>query len=509
MRLPADLRRWPSGHRRAVVAAVGDIADAYAYVDAAGRGVLPHPRTRYIPYPAAILIVPLVRLCAYGYPNRSARRRHGGRRSAGPDDPPGRDRARPVAAGARRVARTTAPRWSPPTCASARTPIWPRCGSSPRAATSSRSTTSTCRASTSGRSQAEGVKVFPGADALRVRPGQARRCGSGCPRWARRCRAGGRVSSAADIVGLRRGESAGRWSPRPPAAGTTGAASGCSARPATAAELVATGTRLIVEERVPLRRELAALVARSPFGQVAAYPVVETVQRDGICVEVIAPAPGLAEELALDAQQLAIDLATELGVVGLLAVELFETDTGILVNELAMRPHNSGHWTIEGARTSQFEQHLRAVLDYPMGETHADRAGRGDGQRARRPARRHLDRRAAAPPVRRRTRARRCTCTASRSGPAARSATSRCSATTGHGTRPGRARRPLAAGRRVMAPVVGVIMGSDSDWPTMEAAARRAGRVRGAVRGRRRLGAPHGPQDGRLRRRRRPTAACR
>ena len=129
------------------------------------------------------------------------------------------------------------------------------------------------------------------------------------------------------------------------------------------------GTELIVEERVPLRRELAALVARSPFGQVAAYPVVETVQRDGICVEVLAPAPDLGPELAVEAQRLAIRLATELGVVGLLAVELFETGDGLLVNELAMRPHNSGHWTIEGARTSQFEQHLRAVLDYPLGDT--------------------------------------------------------------------------------------------------------------------------------------------
>jgi 5-(carboxyamino)imidazole ribonucleotide synthase len=127
---------------------------------------------------------------------------------------------------------------------------------------------------------------------------------------------------------------------------------------------------LIVEEKVALRRELAALVARSPFGQVAAYPVVETVQRDGICVEVLAPAPGLAEQRAVQAQQLAIRLATELDVVGLLAVELFETTSGeLLVNELAMRPHNSGHWTIEGARTSQFEQHLRAVLDYPLGDT--------------------------------------------------------------------------------------------------------------------------------------------
>ncbi|MET8906870.1 5-(carboxyamino)imidazole ribonucleotide synthase [Micromonospora sp. NPDC004551] len=136
-----------------------------------------------------------------------------------------------------------------------------------------------------------------------------------------------------------------------------------------ATTLLAGGTPLIVEERVALRRELAVQVARSPFGQVAAYPVVETVQRDGICVEVLAPAPGLPEERAVAAQQLAIDLATALGVVGLLAVELFETPGGLVVNELAMRPHNSGHWTIEGARTSQFEQHLRAVLDYPMGDT--------------------------------------------------------------------------------------------------------------------------------------------
>jgi 5-(carboxyamino)imidazole ribonucleotide synthase len=118
-------------------------------------------------------------------------------------------------------------------------------------------------------------------------------------------------------------------------------------------------------------RELAALVARSPFGQVAAWPVVETVQRDGVCHEVIAPAPGLDEELATAAQQLAIRLAERLGVVGLLAVELFQTPSGIVVNELAMRPHNSGHWTIEGSRTSQFEQHLRAVLDYPLGDTTA------------------------------------------------------------------------------------------------------------------------------------------
>jgi 5-(carboxyamino)imidazole ribonucleotide synthase len=139
-----------------------------------------------------------------------------------------------------------------------------------------------------------------------------------------------------------------------------------------AARNLAEGIPVLAEERVAMRRELAALVARSPYGQGAAWPVVETVQRDGICVQVIAPAPQLPEELASAAQQLALRLAAELGVVGVLAVELFETDDGVLlVNELAMRPHNSGHWTMDGARTSQFEQHLRAVLDYPLGDTDA------------------------------------------------------------------------------------------------------------------------------------------
>jgi 5-(carboxyamino)imidazole ribonucleotide synthase len=128
------------------------------------------------------------------------------------------------------------------------------------------------------------------------------------------------------------------------------------------------GVAVMAEEQVPFRRELAALVARSPHGQAAAYPVVETVQRDGICHEVIAPAPGLAPAAAEAAQATALTIAAELGVTGLLAVELFETADGLLVNELAMRPHNSGHWTIDGARTSQFEQHLRAVLDLPLGD---------------------------------------------------------------------------------------------------------------------------------------------
>ncbi|MGY3516588.1 5-(carboxyamino)imidazole ribonucleotide synthase [Micromonospora sp. PTRAS2] len=218
---------------------------------------------------------------------------------------------------------------------------------------------------------AEGVKLFPPADALlhaqdkqvmRERLGEL-----GAPNAAWRP-----VAEPADLVAF--GDAQG-WPVVLKAArgGYDGRGVWLVDDAAQAAELAATllagGTRLIVEERVALRRELAVQVARSPFGQVAAYPVVETVQVGGICVEVLAPAPGLPEELAVAAQQLAIDLATALGVVGLLAVELFETPAGLVVNELAMRPHNSGHWTIEGARTSQFEQHLRAVLDYPMGDT--------------------------------------------------------------------------------------------------------------------------------------------
>ena len=125
---------------------------------------------------------------------------------------------------------------------------------------------------------------------------------------------------------------------------------------------------ILLEERVPFARELAALVARSPSGQASAWPIVETVQTDGICTEVLAPAPGLAPEVAAVATHAALRIAGALEVTGVLAVELFQTDEGVLVNELAMRPHNSGHWTIDGAVTSQFEQHLRAVLDLPLGD---------------------------------------------------------------------------------------------------------------------------------------------
>ncbi|MBH0777408.1 5-(carboxyamino)imidazole ribonucleotide synthase [Nocardia bovistercoris] len=136
------------------------------------------------------------------------------------------------------------------------------------------------------------------------------------------------------------------------------------------AEQLTRGAELLAEAKVDLRRELSAMVARSPYGQAATWPVVETVQRNGQCAVVIAPAPDLAEELAAEAETLALNLARELGVVGVMAVELFETRDGkLLVNELAMRPHNSGHWGMDGARTGQFEQHLRAVLDYPLGDT--------------------------------------------------------------------------------------------------------------------------------------------
>ncbi len=125
---------------------------------------------------------------------------------------------------------------------------------------------------------------------------------------------------------------------------------------------------LLVEELVEFRRELAQLVARRPTGEVRAWPLVETVQRDGVCAEVTAPAPG-GGALADQAQALAERIAAQLDVTGVLAVELFETSNGgLLVNELAMRPHNTGHWSIDGAITGQFEQHLRAVLDLPLGD---------------------------------------------------------------------------------------------------------------------------------------------
>lgn len=143
---------------------------------------------------------------------------------------------------------------------------------------------------------------------------------------------------------------------------------------ALVADLLEKGTLLMAEKKVALNRELSAMVARTPSGETAAWPVVESVQRDGICAEAMAPAPDLSAELQHSTRSLAERIATELGVTGVLAVELFETrdhngQPEIYVNELAMRPHNTGHWSQDGCVTDQFEQHVRAVLDYPLGST--------------------------------------------------------------------------------------------------------------------------------------------
>lgn len=132
------------------------------------------------------------------------------------------------------------------------------------------------------------------------------------------------------------------------------------------------GGALLVEEFVEFRCELAQQVARRGSGQMAVYPAVETVQRGGVCAEVVAPAPRSVGRVIDEAARIGVAIADGLGVTGMLAVELFEaTDDRVLVNELAMRPHNSGHWTQDGAITSQFEQHLRAVLDLPLGDARA------------------------------------------------------------------------------------------------------------------------------------------
>jgi 5-(carboxyamino)imidazole ribonucleotide synthase len=135
-----------------------------------------------------------------------------------------------------------------------------------------------------------------------------------------------------------------------------------------ASTTLAPGAVWLAEEYLPFDMEISAQVARSPHGQAVAYPVVATVQVDGMCSQVVAPAPGLSEERALEATTWALRIAQELDVTGMLAVEMFVIDDRLVVNELAMRPHNSGHWSIEGAVTSQFENHVRAVLDWPLGD---------------------------------------------------------------------------------------------------------------------------------------------
>jgi 5-(carboxyamino)imidazole ribonucleotide synthase len=224
--------------------------------------------------------------------------------------------------------------------------------------------------------EASGVLVRPGSAALRFTQDKlAMRdrltaLGVPCPRYAR-------VSSVADVEAFR-AKAGGTWPVvlKAVSGGYDGKGVWVCTSGAEVADVLGHGIAVLAEEFVPFRRELAALVACSPSGQGAAYPVVQTVQVDGICREVIAPAPGLSPAVAESAQAMALRIASALGVFGLLAVELFETADGrLLVNELAMRPHNSGHWTIEGASTSQFEQHLRAVLDLPLGSCAAASPG--------------------------------------------------------------------------------------------------------------------------------------
>ena len=138
--------------------------------------------------------------------------------------------------------------------------------------------------------------------------------------------------------------------------------------------LAKVGGHLLAEQKVEFLRELAQLCARRPSGQYQAWPLVQTVQADGVCAEVLAPAPGASSATLAKAAEIARGVAEGLGVTGVLAVEMFETADGqLLINELAMRPHNSGHFSIEGSVTSQFEQHIRAVLDLPLGDTHLTR----------------------------------------------------------------------------------------------------------------------------------------
>lgn len=218
----------------------------------------------------------------------------------------------------------------------------------------------------------EGVNIQPRPEALvnaqdkLVMRAAVERLGLPNPRWAA-------VKTVADLV--RFGDDAG-WPVvlKTPRGGYDGKGVRVVHDGAGAAETADwfTGSPLLAEEMVDFSRELSALVARTPGGEARAWPVVHTIQVDGVCDEVIAPAQGLDPEVAAAAQEAALRIAAELGVTGVLAVEMFETPgagAGYLINELAMRPHNTGHWTMDGSVTSQFEQHLRAVLDLPLGAT--------------------------------------------------------------------------------------------------------------------------------------------
>lgn len=133
------------------------------------------------------------------------------------------------------------------------------------------------------------------------------------------------------------------------------------------AEILSHTSPLLIEELIDFDSEIAVMVARSPHGQATSWAPVETVQENGICTITITPAQSISAEVSERAQKIALEIAQLVGVVGVMAVEMFVKDDNLFINELAMRPHNSGHWSIDGAVTSQFEQHLRAILDLPLG----------------------------------------------------------------------------------------------------------------------------------------------
>ena len=219
--------------------------------------------------------------------------------------------------------------------------------------------------------EAAGIQVRPGPDALvhaqdkAVMRRRLSEAGVPCPAWRVVAHASELQAFAADLGGYPVVAKAARG-------GYDGKGVWKIDSDADAVELfegITDGVPVVAEEFVDFARELSALVVRSPSGQAVAYPVSESVQTGGICTETVTPAPELTEEQAMAAQKLALGVAQELGVVGMLAVELMERrDGSVVVNELAMRPHNTGHWTIDGSHTSQFENHLRAVVDLPLGD---------------------------------------------------------------------------------------------------------------------------------------------
>lgn len=216
---------------------------------------------------------------------------------------------------------------------------------------------------------AAGIAVRPGPDALLYAQDKLamreRLSGLGVPQpdWAR-------VKTADDLAGFL-ADHRGRAVVKTPRGGYDGKGVRVVDDAHAADDWLASGP-VLAEELVGFDRELAQLIARRPSGDAVLWPLVETVQRGGVCAEVISPAPKATDALERAAAEIATTIAHGLGVTGVLAVELFQaTDGRMLVNELAMRPHNSGHVTIDGSTTSQFEQHVRAVLDWPLGDTTA------------------------------------------------------------------------------------------------------------------------------------------